>query len=215
MDITELRLELDKVDGKLIELLEKRMDLCKQIGDNDLDILVFLGDCVLDGDLVVAHLVLLLLESHLLEELLYAAVCDVLDHHGVEALGLLLADGLDDLACLCSLLGSEPALCGVGLDVVFAVHVGGVDADLLEGCVNGLLYHLVLGLLHCDGLLSIENALRAVCNADGDGVHGSDLHHDTLCEGLGDGLVESYESAELAGDLVVMTEEARLELGLE
>ena len=33
MDITELRLELDKVDGKLIELLEKRMDLCKQIGE--------------------------------------------------------------------------------------------------------------------------------------------------------------------------------------
>lgn len=33
MDISELRKQLDEVDGKLIGLLEKRMDLCKQIGE--------------------------------------------------------------------------------------------------------------------------------------------------------------------------------------
>ncbi len=33
MDISELRRQLDEVDDKLIGLLEKRMDLCKLIGE--------------------------------------------------------------------------------------------------------------------------------------------------------------------------------------
>ena len=33
MDITELRRQLDEVDSGLIGLLEKRMDLCKLIGE--------------------------------------------------------------------------------------------------------------------------------------------------------------------------------------
>ena len=33
MDIKELRNNLDEIDKELIGLLEKRMDLCKQIGE--------------------------------------------------------------------------------------------------------------------------------------------------------------------------------------
>ena len=86
--------------------------------------------------------------------------------------------------------------------MVLAVHVGRVDAGLLEGGVNGLLDLLFLGLLDGDLLLVLKHLGRAVRRGDGDGVHGCDLHHDTLGEVCGDFLVEAHEGAELAVERV-------------
>ena len=96
-----------------IELLE----------DNDFGVFVDCGDSFLDGLLAVAHLILLSLEGVLLEELGEASLGDVLDHLLVQVGSLFGADGLDDLAGLGSLLGGDPALGGVGLDVIFGVNV--------------------------------------------------------------------------------------------
>ena len=114
-------------------------------------------ESILYALLAVSHLVLLLHKGHLLEELLHAAVCDVLDHLCREVCSLLCADGLDDLAGLGSLLRSEPSLGSVGLDVVLAVNVCRVDAGLLEGGVNCLLDLLFLGLLNGNLLLVVKN----------------------------------------------------------
>ena len=73
---------------------------------------------------------------------------DVVDHLLGKACGLLLGNGPDDLTGLVSLLGSKPSLGGVGLDVVLAVDVGGIDSGLLESGVDRLLHELLPGLLN-------------------------------------------------------------------
>ena len=173
-----------------IELLE----------DNDFGVFVDSGDSFLDGLLTVAHLILLSLEGVLLEELGEASLGDVLDHLLVQVGSLFGADGLDDLAGLGSLLGGDPALGGVGLDVILGVNVCRVDTSLLEGSLDSLLNLLFLGLLDSDFELVVDDLLRAVSLGDGYRAHGSDLHYDTLCEIGRNFLVESNQSTELAGE---------------
>ena len=112
--------------------------------------------------LVIGLNELLLLKGRLLEELLDTSVGDVLDHLLRERRGLLGRDGLDDLTGLLSLLWSDPTLGGVGLDVILAVNVGRIDADLLESGLDSLLNHLVLGLLNRKLALPLNHLSRAV-----------------------------------------------------
>ena len=125
------------------------------------------------------------------------------------------ADGLDDLAGLVCLLGSEPALGGVGLDVSLAVNVGGIDTGLGKGGVDGLLDKLFLGLLGSDLELIVDDLLRAPGRGDSDRVHGSDLHGHTLGDILGNYLVETNEGTELAVDLMdILLHERSLHQGI-
>ena len=122
-------------DGRFLSLC--RQDLVgkgETLESENLGVLVHGGEGFLHRLLVVAELVLLLHQGVLLQELLDTAVHDTGNHlhlggKGSKRLGTHLGD---DVAGLLSLLGSEPALGGIGLDVVFAVHVGGVDAGLLQ-----------------------------------------------------------------------------------
>ena len=63
---------------------------------------------------------------------------------------------------------------------------------------------LVLGLLDSDSHFVVDNLLGAVFLADGDRVHRSDLHSDSLSKSLINGLVESYDSTELAVEVDVL-----------
>ena len=133
---------------------------------NHFGVLVNRLDVSGDRNLLVGLNEILLLKSLLLEELLDTSVGDVLDHLLRERRGLLGRDGLDDLTGLLCLLWSDPTLGGVGLDVILAVNVGRIDADLLESGLDSLLVHLVLCLLDSELALLLNHLSRAVGRRD-------------------------------------------------
>ena len=128
---------------------------------NHLQLLVLSAEPLSYSSLVaVAELELLVNEAVLLEELGHAALGNVLNHLCGKAGSLLSRNSGDDFLCLGNVLGCDPALGHVALHVVFAVHVGRVDAGLLQGVVNSLAHLLFLGLLNSHLVLLVEDALR-------------------------------------------------------
>jgi len=186
---------------------------------NDLQILVLLGEPLGYSSLVtIAELELLVNQAVLLQELLHAALGDVLDHRHLQ-LGLTFGLCLFlDLTSLVGLLLSEPALGHVALDVVVRIHEVGVQTSLLKLHLHELLYLLELGLLDSRLVLLVEDLLVDAVLVEGHGLHGSHLHgHEvTLLSG---GLVGLHHGAEgvlthVVVDLHVLTLEHEVSVEL-
>ena len=163
------------------------------------------------GEFVVGELILLLHEGVLFQELLDTTVHDAHDHLLRQGGGFLRTYLGNDLAGLVGLLGGDPALGSVGLDVVLAVNVGGVDAGLLEGGVNGLLYLLVLGLLDGHGALGLQHLCGDGFGIHSHRVHGSHLHGNTTGDVIGNDLAESHDGAQFAVEVDILAHERGLE----
>ena len=181
---------------------------------NHFGVLVNRLDVSGDRNLLVRLNEVLLLKSLLFEELLDTSVGDVLDHLLRERRGLLGGDGLDDLTGLLSLLWSDPTLGGVGLDVILAVNVGRIDADLLESGLDSLLNHLVLCLLDSELALLLNHLSRAVGRRDRDRVHSGDLLGNGLAELGRNLLVESDNGAEFSVEVNRVTDVRSLKSGI-
>lgn len=138
---------------KLLSVVER-----ESLETKNLCLFVCRGNNILYRGLAVTHLITLLLKSLLLEELLKTALCNVLDHLLRKVGCLLCRNSLDDLACLLSLLWSEPAFCCIGLDVSLAVNMCRVDAGLVESRVYSLLNQLFLGLVDSDLKLVVDTS---------------------------------------------------------
>ena len=79
--------------------------------------------------------------------------------------------------------------------MLLAVDVGGVDAGLAEGSLNGLADELFLGLLDGDAELLVLNLLGHAGGVEGHGTHSDDLHGDVVTDLVETGLVQSDDGS--------------------
>ena len=158
---------------------------------------------------------LLLNQGILLEELVQTTVGDVLDHLLGHVGGLSLSSLLHDLAATLCVLGGDPALGDVGLDVVLAVEVVGVQTGLLQCNLSGLADLLLLGLLDGDLQLACNNVGGNVITADGNGIHGGYLHGDLLADLGGNvGQAQANDGGQLVAQVLVACYAGSLQPGI-
>ena len=146
------------------------------VGKN-FEILALLSEPLCYACLVtVAELELLVDEAVLFEELVEAALSDVLDHLLLEVSGSLCGNLCADVLSLVSILLSQPALSHVRLDVIIRVNEVGVDASLLQSDIDLALDLLFLGLLDSHAELLVNSSLRNRSLVESDRLHSSHLH---------------------------------------
>ena len=156
-----------------------------------------------DRNLAVLY-IFLLHKAAFLEEFVETSVCNVLNHRFGKISGLGFSCFFHDLASLGCVVLCNPALGDVGLDVVLGVEVVGVEACLLEGCFNGFLDLLLLGLFYSDCDFLVDSGLGNVFAAASHGVHGCNLHADFASDlGVDVGEIEAYDSSEFVVEVVV------------
>ena len=144
-------------------------------------------------------------EGAFLEEFHQTALGDLLDLLLVEVGGCLLGLFDLDLACQLGLLLGDPTLSHIGVDMVVAVDVSGVDAGFVQGGVNGSLDHFESGLLDTHGQFLVFHLLRDGVFVEGDGSHGGDVECDVV-SGFGSfltGFVEAHEGGLVVAHVVV------------
>ena len=148
---------------------------------------------------------ILLLEKHaLLEELIEAAVGDVLDHLLREVGSLLSSHFLFYLADFVGISLGDVALHDTLFEVVFILSDVEIEAFLLQSVLNGFFHLLLFSLVDGDSELLVDNLLGHSLAANANGVHGCYLHGNLLAYLSGYvGEIEANDSGELVAKVLV------------